>query len=414
MKITILGTGCIWTKRACASYLIDDDIIVDVGSGTLKQLFKSSNRLLHHEKIEKLKLFLITHYHLDHYFDIVYFMWKIASNNNPDTKATIICPPDGKEKIMQLCRLGMSESSFNKLDFDKYITFVDASKMTSFRYGKYTITSKKMDHGDIDCYGYMFKEDGGKVVSFSGDTTMCDSVNYMLNNSDILFLDMAGTDVSTKHYNIIDGIDLMKAYKGKCCIVPCHLTSQAVDYCHGRIEAPKDLMIIDSNSKIPYDSTLTKKDIKNEKLNTKISVGKFDIIKGSMINLVLSSTKRESSKYKMPIYYFDVCLPNNEIIGNVTYRVLPKNIDGHEDNLTMTFKQGYDLKSVNYECCTLIKNVAKYHGAKCLYLTCEPRDFNTRKIYESLGAYLKEIKTYTFIENNVRKNKEECVWIWEF
>ena len=40
MKITILGTGCIWTKRACASYLINDDIIVDPGSGTLKQLLK--------------------------------------------------------------------------------------------------------------------------------------------------------------------------------------------------------------------------------------------------------------------------------------------------------------------------------------------------------------------------------------
>ena len=78
MKITILGTGCIWTKRACASYLIDDDIIIDPGSGTLKQLFKSSNTLLHHEKIEKLKLILITHYHIDHYFDIVHLMWKIA------------------------------------------------------------------------------------------------------------------------------------------------------------------------------------------------------------------------------------------------------------------------------------------------------------------------------------------------
>ena len=43
MKITILGTGCIWTKRACASYLINDDIIVDPGSGTLKQLLKTTS-----------------------------------------------------------------------------------------------------------------------------------------------------------------------------------------------------------------------------------------------------------------------------------------------------------------------------------------------------------------------------------
>ena len=99
MKITILGTGCIWTKRACASYLINDDILMDVGSGTLKQLFKSSNKLLHHEKIGRIKLILISHYHIDHYFDIVHFMWKIASDKNPEFNATIICPPGEKKEL---------------------------------------------------------------------------------------------------------------------------------------------------------------------------------------------------------------------------------------------------------------------------------------------------------------------------
>ena len=176
MKITILGTGCIWTKRACASYLINDDVIVDPGSGTLKQLLKSSNKLLHHEKIEKIKLILISHYHLDHYFDVAHLMWKIASEKNPNSSATIICPPGGEEKIKLLCQLGMSTDTYGKLNFEKYIKFVDASTMGKFKYNNFEITSYKMDHGSTECYGYLIKEKDGKTVAFTGDTNYCENM----------------------------------------------------------------------------------------------------------------------------------------------------------------------------------------------------------------------------------------------
>ena len=419
MKVTILGTGCIWTKRACASYLINDDIIVDPGSGTLKQLLKSSNKLLHHEKIEKLKLILITHYHLDHYFDIVHLMWKLASTKYPNSSATIICPPGGEERIKLLCQLGMSSTTYAKLDFDKYIKFVDASKMGKFVYNNFEITAHKMDHGATECYGYVVKEKGGKTVSFTGDTTYCDSLEKMINTSHVSFVDMAGTDISEKHFNIIDGIELMKKYKGKCNIVPAHLTSQALDYCVGRITPPKDLMVLDINQDLPYDCSL-KEDKASDKTNKtatsfKFETKKFDKITGDIVDLHLSLTKRASSSYKLPTYCFDILLHNSTTaIGTITYSVVPDNIDGHSDNVSFELAEGYNLKSVKYECCQLIKKVASYHKSHILYLTCEPKDFDTRKVYESLGAYLKEIKTYTYFDdNNKRQTTEKCVWVWE-
>lgn len=414
MKITILGTGCIWTRRGVASYLIDDNILVDVGSGVLKKLLSTSNKILHHEKIEKIKLFLITHYHIDHYFDIVHFMWKIASDKNPNTSATIICPPGGEEKIKALCRLGMSESSYNKLNFDKYIKFVDASTIKDFKFGNYTINSKKMDHGDIDCYGYIIKEENGKTVAFSGDSVMCDSMQEMIDNSDFAFIDMAGTDISNKHFNIIDGIELMKEYKGKCTIIPCHLTSQAVDYSEGRINLPQDLMTIDTNG-IGYDFILKKTRKDKGKTDFKFEKNKFSKICGSIVSLKIKSTSKSLSKYKMPSYVFEVCLnKTKEIIGALIYNVLPDNIEDFGDNITMEFLKDFDLKSVKYECLKLIRKVAKYHKAKVLYLTCGPNDFDTRKVYESLGAYLKKIKTsYSKEENDRRVLKETCIFVWE-
>ena len=86
-------------------------------------------------------------------------------------------------------------------------------------------------------------------------------------------------------------------------------------------------------------------------------------------------------------------------------------MEEHSGNISFSFNEGYDLKSVKYECCQLIKNVAKHHNASNLFLTCSPRDLKSRKVYESLGAVLQEIKTYIFQdENNKRGILEECIW----
>lgn len=40
MKVELIGTGAIYTKYNSACTLINDDIIVDMPNGTLKQLLK--------------------------------------------------------------------------------------------------------------------------------------------------------------------------------------------------------------------------------------------------------------------------------------------------------------------------------------------------------------------------------------
>lgn len=412
MKITILGTGCIWTKRACASYLINDDLLIDPGSGTLKQLLRTSDTLLHHEKIEKIKLILITHYHIDHYFDIVHFMWKIASEKNPNAYCTIICPPGGEENIKTLCKLGMSKTTYEKLNFEKYITFLDASKIDKFKFNNLEIIPLKMDHGPTIDYGYIVKEKNGKTVGFTGDSCYCENLEYMINNTNIAFVDMAGTDISSKHYNIIDGIELIKKYNNRCNIVPAHLTSQALDYCVGRINPPKDLMVLDTKEDFPYNYEIQKNENNIIDKDFKFEANKFEKLSGSIIDLSLSLTKHVSSNNKYPTYCYNILLHNSStVIGMLNYSVLPGSEEVHSGNLSFSFNEGYNLKSVKYECCQLIKSVASYHNNKNLYLTCSPKDLKTRTVYESLGAVLQEIKTYTFLdENNKRGVLEECIF----
>ena len=259
MKLTILGTGCPWTKRACANYLLDNNIIVDPGAGSVKQLLKSNDKLLHHEKIERIDLILITHFHLDHYGDIPYLLQKCATGKyGPNNKLTIIAPPNGRQIVEQFTRLSIGDHSSNKIGFDEHIEWHEAGDFTTFKWRDLEITSLVLDHGHMIDYGYMIKQPNGKVISFTGDTVMTPNVQYMIDHSDLCVCCMSNTMKEKAHYNIIEGIELMKKYRGKCCLIPAHMTSQAIDYARTRIKMPYDLMIVDTDAELPYDYELPK------------------------------------------------------------------------------------------------------------------------------------------------------------
>jgi len=184
----------------------------------------------------------------------------------------------------------------------------------------------------------------------------------------------------------------------------------------GRINPPKDLMLINPDSEKPYDFYL--KDNKQKVKNNEkfiFAEKKFEKINGKMVNLALSKTFIDKNT-KIPTYIFDVLLPKtNENVGKVTYGVVPKNDDFHFGNVEVNMTKDLDFRSIKYDCCQLIKQVANHHKASSLYLTCEPEDYDTRRVFDSLGAYLKEIKTITnFDSENKRTLVEKCIWVWEF
>ena len=415
MKITILGTGCIWTKRACASYLIDDNIMMDVGFGAVKQLFKSNEHLLHHEKIEKVDLVLISHFHNDHYFDIVHIILKEATGKYGENKLTIVCPEGGKEKITLLCQLALGPAGFKKIDIDKYVQFIEAKEGKTFEFGKYTILCKEVDHHDIEAYGYIFYEKGGKTVGFTGDTTWCKGLEEILEESDICFVDMAGTHVSKHHYNIIEGIELIKKYKGKKVIVPCHLTSQAFDYCRGRIRVPKDLMVLDTTEDLPYDFEPKAELSSHRKKKVAFQVNKLKEIKGDNLTLILAKTE----KTPLPKYYFDIILNDTkQKIGDIDFSIFGEEDANKVENVNLKFikELGLDVSVHSVEVLKLARTISLAHGYDRLYIATTPDDIEGRQICESFGATLKTIQTTTpeGVAPDKHSIQEKCIWEWKF
>ena len=119
MKIKVIGTGAIYTKYNSACTLINNELIVDMPNGTLKQLLKMNI------KPEKIKTILITHLHGDHTADLPFFFEYVFEFLKDKREITVIGPKGIKNKIVELSNAYNfeNEEEINKNFNLKYIEF---------------------------------------------------------------------------------------------------------------------------------------------------------------------------------------------------------------------------------------------------------------------------------------------------
>ena len=135
MKVTVIGSGSIWTKCNSASYLIDEDIMMDFPNGACKYLYRFG------VVPSTIKYVLLTHFHGDHYFDMPFYILNKSKSDNKDT--FIYCSKEGKNKIKKLGKLAfpnLFKDACNSVNL-KY-NFND-----SFKIKDYEIYKLLVDHG---------------------------------------------------------------------------------------------------------------------------------------------------------------------------------------------------------------------------------------------------------------------------
>ncbi len=91
MKVQVIGSGSMWTKCNSASYLIDNDIMIDFPNGACKYLYRNN---INPSNIDYI---LLTHFHGDHYFDIPFYILNKSKSDNKNIN--IFCSKEGRGKI---------------------------------------------------------------------------------------------------------------------------------------------------------------------------------------------------------------------------------------------------------------------------------------------------------------------------
>lgn len=201
MKLKIIGSGCMATKYNSASYLIDDNIAVDMPNGWCKNLKRLDLDL---EKIEHV---LITHFHGDHYFDLPFYF--LAKNKKEKAKANIYADKKGIKKIKKIFKLAFP-NTVKKVKKNMILNYITNK---SFNINNYNVEKVLVDHGGFKpAFGYIITNNDIKL-GFTGDTCYCDSVKNLAEECEYLVCDCSAKVGGDKHMGIDNIVDMAKKYK---------------------------------------------------------------------------------------------------------------------------------------------------------------------------------------------------------
>lgn len=213
MKVTVIGSGSMWTKFNSACYLINDNTMIDFPNGCSKYLYRVN---INPSNIENI---LLTHFHGDHYFDLPFLILNKSKSNNKILN--IFCSKDGKKKINKLGVLAFPNSikSATKEINLKY------NYTTNFMINNLKVTKIQVDHGRMKpAYAYIFK-DKDKYIGFTGDSKLCSNIEVMAHKCNYLFCDVSFINGTNKHMGIDNIIYLANKYR-ECTFITSHMSDE--------------------------------------------------------------------------------------------------------------------------------------------------------------------------------------------
>ena len=210
MKITVVGTGSISSVNNSPSYIIDNDIIIDMPNGNYKNIKRLG---INPNEITNV---LITHLHGDHFFDMPFYLFETL-NSKEDIKVYV--NKKGIKTIQKLIKLAFPYSYYEILLNRKY-KFIDT---TEFKIKDKYIEKISVRHGGLRyAYGYIITSDN-KKVGFTGDSAFCKNVEKMAKVCNYLFCDCTYEIGNLKHMGIDNILYLAKKYPN-CNVVVTHMS----------------------------------------------------------------------------------------------------------------------------------------------------------------------------------------------
>ena len=201
MNIKCIGTGTMGCdNRTNNSILVNDSILFDIGTGVLNQLRK------YNIKLNKIEYIIISHYHADHFLDIVNFLIRRNIRKETENKLTIIGPKDVKEKIVELMYFTHGDGSsdkYNNIEEKYNIEFAKLNEEEK-EFNDFSLKSISLKHGNtFPCNGYVLKTKD-YAIGYTGDTTICSGLAELINLSDHIFIDVAFKETTETHLGYLE------------------------------------------------------------------------------------------------------------------------------------------------------------------------------------------------------------------
>ncbi len=177
VKLTVVGCSPAWPNPggAQSGYLVEGAgrVLLDCGPGVLP-------RLREQEPWPQLDAIVITHFHLDHWGDLVPWVWGLEFGPGSDVEPPELwLPPAGRATLQQLGeQLGRSDM------FDSAFRTREYADGEAFEAAGFEITARRVLHYDLLAFGFRTAANGS-VLAYSGDSGPDDTLVELARDADV-------------------------------------------------------------------------------------------------------------------------------------------------------------------------------------------------------------------------------------
>jgi ribonuclease BN (tRNA processing enzyme) len=177
VKLKVVGCSPAWPNPggAQSGYLLEGPgrLLLDCGPGVLARLREEA----HWPHVDAIA---ITHFHLDHWGDLVPWVWgNTFGPGAQDARPELWLPPGGRAVLAELGgRLGQPQM------FEDAFACSEFARGTPFVAGGYEVTALQVVHYELEAYGFRVSHNG-TTVAYSGDSGPCAQLADLARDADL-------------------------------------------------------------------------------------------------------------------------------------------------------------------------------------------------------------------------------------
>jgi len=192
MQITVLGsgTGLPSLRRASPGLLVEAAglrVLMDAGPGTLRQLLKAG------VEPQDIDFLCFTHHHPDHTLDLLAFLF---ASKNPLIRLRkgpfVVVGARGMRMWLKKAEALYGSSVVPPAGAMEILELDPGSDEIALSSGL-TLTAAPMEHRP-ESLGFRLRDAQGRVMGYSGDTDVCDSLVELGRNAHVLVLECSTPD----------------------------------------------------------------------------------------------------------------------------------------------------------------------------------------------------------------------------